>query len=178
MHISNKLLKRLRNLRGMKQQHVAELIGVTQATVSRWESGSLAPNAKQRALLIRHLALTLKSTHDAALKRLVETSTLKVHLVCDRTHLLLAASKPRQEEWRLELSELIGRSMIVYASPEILAAEATLRSRGWFDCALSSLGVTTGPNCDGNVPIRRGRMIWERIALSDGSMGRLVTTVA
>jgi transcriptional regulator with XRE-family HTH domain len=178
VHIGGKLLKRLRILRGMKQQHVAELIGVTQATVSRWESGAIEPNAGQSALLVRHLALASESAHDAALRRLVETSTLKVHLVCDRTHCLLAVSKPRREEWRLDISELKGRSLIVYASPEILAAEATLPSRGWFDGALSSLDVATGPNSDVNVPIQKGKMIWERIALSDGSMARLVTTLA
>ncbi|WP_422087597.1 helix-turn-helix domain-containing protein [Variovorax sp.] len=52
-------LRRMRLLRSIKQTHFAQLMGVNQATVSRWERGQLALSAAQQ---------------DAALKRLVEST--------------------------------------------------------------------------------------------------------
>lgn len=171
-------LRQMRLLRGIKQMHFAQLMGVNQATVSRWERGQLALSPVQQAMAHRLLAAACDSAQDAALKRLVESSTRKVHLVCDRTHRLLAASPSRQAEWRADASEFMGRSLIGFASREILEAEATLEELGWHAGELSSLEVATGANTDRIVPILPGRVLWERIALSDGRAGRIVTTIA
>jgi len=172
-----KALRRLRLLSGMKQSHLAELLGVTQATVSRWERGELNLSAAQRAAAQLLLAAPPHPAQDVALKRLVETSTTKVHLICDRTHRLLAASPSPQADWRADATDYIGRSLIIYASPEILEAEAKLPDLGWRDGLISSLALETGPNIDPVIRILPSRMLWERVALSDGSAGRLVTTL-
>ncbi|PSS64503.1 transcriptional regulator [Ensifer sp. NM-2] len=171
-------LRRMRLLRQMKQSHLGELMGVDQATVSRWERGILDLSEAQWTAVCRLLAGPLGSAQDVALKRLVESSMRKVHLVCDRTHCLLAASAPRQAEWRTGLSEFLGKSLLVYASPEILAADVTLQGLGWHDGQLDSLEIDTGPNADVKLPIFQGRMLWERIMLADGAPARLVTTIA
>ena len=170
-------LRRLRQLRGMKQSHLAELMRVNQATVSRWERGVLKPSPAQVAALQRLLVTVADPAQDAALKRLVESSTLKVHLICDRTHRLLAASLPRRAKWRLDLSDLLGRTLLVYATPEILSAEAALDDSGWHEGEVSSVTVSTGANSNPVLPILPGQMLWERIMLSDGRAGRLVTTL-
>jgi transcriptional regulator with XRE-family HTH domain len=170
-------LRRLRLLHGMKQSHLAELLGVTQATVSRWERGLMSLTEAQQDAARRLLAHTPDPAQDAALKRLVVTSALKVHLICDRTHRLLAASPARQAEWRADAGEFLGKSLLAYASPEILAAEAGLEALGWHEGRLSCLSVDTGPNTDPVVRIPPGRMLWERVGLADGMAGRLVTTI-
>jgi transcriptional regulator with XRE-family HTH domain len=169
-------IRRLRLVRGMKQAHLAELLGVGQTTVSRWERGLLPLPARRLAALERLLAPA--PAQDAALKRLVESSTAKVHLICDRTHRLLAASHPRRGEWRADPGEFLGKSLLPYASVEILAAEAALGELGWHHDRVASLVVDTGANGDPVLPIRPGRVLWERIMLAEGMAGRLVTTLA
>lgn len=169
-------LKRLRLLKGLKQLHLADLLQVNQSTVARWERGDLILSEAdwQRA----RLALNHSTTQDDVLKRLVESSTDEVHLVCDLSHRLLAASKSRKSKWTADIAELMGRPMLQYASEEILQAEAGLEDLGWYDGATTSLSFTTGANSSDAVPIRRGRMRWERVMLADGSPARLATTLS
>ena len=49
MHEFGRALKRWRRLRGVKQSHAAELFGVTQATLSRWERGLVKPRPRALA---------------------------------------------------------------------------------------------------------------------------------
>lgn len=175
--VNGPVLRRLRLLRGMKQSHLAELLGVNQATVSRWERGQLAMTPAQEAATQRLLATPPPPSQDAVLKRLVESSTLKVHLICDRTHRLLAASPARRAEWRGDPADFLGRSLLVYASPEILAAEAALDGLGWGEGRLASLTIETGRNDNPLLPIRPGHALWERIPLADGTPARLVTAL-
>jgi len=52
------LITRAREARGFSQSDVALFVGVTQATVSRWESRIVAPPGSARRLLARLLALS------------------------------------------------------------------------------------------------------------------------
>jgi len=171
-------MRRMRLLRGMKQQHLAQLLGVDQATISRWERGTLEPSKKQGDAARRLLVDKPAPTQDAALRRLVESSTQKVHLICSRSHRLLAASPARTAAWQIDASTLLGTSMLGYASDDILQAEASLNELGWHEGEITSLEIRTGANHDPRVPIVPGTMLWERIVLADGTVGRLVTTVA
>ncbi|MBP0581075.1 helix-turn-helix transcriptional regulator [Labrys sp. LIt4] len=170
-------LRRLRMLKGIKQSHLAELLGVDQASISRWERGIMPLGQDRWVAILDLLAATPVPAEDAALKRLVASSTAKVHLICDHSHRLLAASLPRQAEWHVDLPELLGRSLLPYASDEILAAEERLAARGWHEGYLASLTLETGANGDPVLPIEPSRVLWERVRLADGSAGRLVTTV-
>ncbi|WP_373275553.1 helix-turn-helix domain-containing protein [Serratia marcescens] len=64
-----------------KQSHLAELMGVDQATVSRWERGTLALSDGRWSAVLQLLTGPSDSSYDAALKRLVQSSAHKVHLV-------------------------------------------------------------------------------------------------
>src|SRR4051794_14425815 len=107
MTISGAGIRRVRLLHSMKQGHLAELLGVNQATVSRWERDQLALPIEQAIKLERIFAAPPHEAVDTALKRLVEDSVRPVHLICDRTHRLLAASRPRQAEWRAPLGAFL-----------------------------------------------------------------------
>lgn len=164
--------------RGMKQSHVAELLGVTQPTVSRIERGDLFPTGALREEAMRFLAARLDVRRDAGLRRLVEMAGAPVHIICDLTHRLLAASPTREREWQRSASDLKGVSLWPYASEVIREAETRLGQHGWGEpegpCAME---VTTNAHSSNALRILPGRMIWERMILSDGSPVRLVTNV-
>lgn len=166
-------LRTWRALRHMKQSHAAELLGVSQATVSRWEHGDYEPSpAEQRAL--RHLLCARPdSAADRELARLVTRSAGDMHLVCDLTHRLLAASATRRACWSRSFGELENTSFWRYATEAIIEAEGQLPDLGWFDPAPPEVKVRTGPNRSNVVPIRPCITRWIRIPLSDGSFARL-----
>jgi transcriptional regulator with XRE-family HTH domain len=170
-------LRRWRRLRGIKQSHAAELFGVTQPTLSRWERGMLALPEEATRQLSRLLCAPLDSAADAGLRQLVESSALPVHLVCDLSHRLLAASPARYAEWHTDAAELRGVSLWRYASEEIQRAESRLAELGWYENGATRLSFWTGANDDPIVTIRPGVLIWDRLPLSDGTLARLATSL-
>jgi transcriptional regulator with XRE-family HTH domain len=176
-HGAGPALRRWRRLRSIKQSHAAELFGVTQATLSRWERGQLALSEAATRKLARLLCAPLNSAADAGLRQLVETSALPVHLVCDLSHRLLAASPARYAEWRADAAELRGASLWRYASEEIQRAESRLGDLGWYENGAARLSFWTGPNHDPIVTIRPGILVWDRLPLSDGTLARLATSL-
>lgn len=169
-------LRRWRRLRGMKQSHAAELLGITQATVSRWELGRHRPTQAEARRLSALLQAPLDSSGDAALRRLVETSALSVHLICDLSHRLLAASPRRFIEWHSSPAELRGVSLWGFATDEIRTSEANLGDLGWYEDGQSSVRFWTDTNHREVVHIKPGYLLWERLQLSDGTLARLVTS--
>ena len=71
---------------------------MTQATVSRWESGELEPQPELVGKLLARLSRSSGAPADTPLRRLVETSLRPTHLVTDADHRLLDASLPRERE--------------------------------------------------------------------------------
>ncbi|AGK51649.1 helix-turn-helix family protein [Burkholderia thailandensis MSMB121] len=171
-------LRRWRLMRRIKQSHAAELFGVAQSTISRWESGVQQMAPAERVRVEARLAARLDSAGDRALARLVADSRRPVHLICDLTHRLLACSSAREAEFGVPLSDLMNRSMWRYATAEIAEQEARLAGAGWHDgVTFASLEFASGVNDSDVVPIRASRCRWTRMLLSDGTAARLVETM-
>ena len=169
-------LMQARRARGMKQAHAAELLGVTQPTVSRIERGEIVPAGFLRERVLGLVCARLDPGRDAALRRLVEGAALPVHLVCDLTHRLLAASRSREREWQRSAAEVLGQSLWRHASEAIQSAEAGLPALGWgHRDGAHALTFATGANGSGELRIVPGVLVWKRIVLSNGSPARLVT---
>lgn len=161
----------------MKQGHAAELLEVSQGTVSRWESGEVQPEPRHRERIATLIRANVGSDADAALKRLVASSCQPVHLVCDATHELLAASPARTASWRVEASHYVGTSLWRFASEEIVTAEMGLDALGWFERPFQRFRFRTGDNGSEELPVRPSLMQWETLPLADGRVGRLTTTL-
>jgi transcriptional regulator with XRE-family HTH domain len=170
-------LYRWRALRRIKQQHAAELLGVSQATISRWENGQLPPDADEQLRLRTLMQARLDSAADRELARQVNHSSAAVHLVCDLTHRLLALSPSREQQCSVPRHQLIGQSLWPFASAEIIAAEKQLADLDWYGPAPPALELVTGPNGHHEIAIIPSRFRWVRFQLSDGSFARLVETL-
>ena len=161
----------------MKQGYAAELLKVSQSTISRWESGELDPDADHRSRIENLIRANSSFDADAALKRLILTSSQAVHLVCDATHELLVASPARSASWRIDPADFVGRSLWRFASPEIQQAEVAIEGLGWFEQPFQSYRFETSHNHSDEIPVYPSLMQWETLPLSDGRIGRLTTTL-
>ncbi|PLR24877.1 transcriptional regulator [Caulobacter zeae] len=170
-------LRRFRRLNAVKQGAVAQMLAVSQGTVSRWESGEHEPDEVHRERIAALIAARAGEGSDAAIRRLVETSSQAVHLVCDATHRLLAASPSRLASWQVDASDYLGDSLWRFASPEIAQAEAGLARSGWFERPYQQVRFETGGNGSPEIPVVPGLLQWETIPLADGRVGRLTTTI-
>ncbi len=166
-----------RRLRNVKQQALALDLGVSQTTISRWESGESLPGDDHFDKLLTLFGIPIEIPCDGALRDLIEGAQTPVHRICDVSHRLLAASRPRLSQWRCSFSELRGRSLFRYTTPEITRAEKELPNLGWYDDNCSYFRFYCGASTlDSDIPIRPSVCTWERLSLGNGSMVRLVSS--
>ena len=167
-------LKRVRAAVRLKQHGLADLLGVDQATVSRWENGVQTPGAAVQARDFETL-LPFRSD-DAALKRLVESSPERVHLVDEATHVCLAYSNSRAEDWTVGPREMLGVSLWQFATEEIQKAERELETSDWWSAMSPEPRLFETSQADyGDIRISAGQILWERVYLADGTPARLVS---
>jgi len=171
-----KRLKRLRRIKALKQEAVAAMAGVNQATVSRWERGSITPS--EETIQAVWQALTLAPAQEAALQRLVQHCALPTHLITDMDHRLLAASPSRQQIWGMPETDLLHTSLWRFATEDIAQAELQLSLNGWWEQeAPAPVVVQVRTAQTVGLQIHRSTMVWERVWLANGLPARLCTTV-
>lgn len=159
---------------GVKQFALAQELDVDQTTVSRWEAGHQTPSTEmqQRALN----SLSRSRSDDTGLRRLVENAANYVHLVDDVTHVCLAYSRPRAQDWQTSQDALVGVSLWQFATDEIRQAEADLANGDWWSARMPvPHRFQTSRRVHDEITISAGGILWERLYLSDGTPVRLVT---
>lgn len=170
-------LRTWRSLRRLKQDAVANMLGVSQTTVSRWEGGQAAPSLHEQQGLRALMTARLDSAADFALGRMVRGASTPMHLVCDFSHRLLALSPSRERACHVPGAQLMGSALWRYATPQIIEHEARLNDLGWYEPGPDAIEFDTEASGDQAMPITRSRMRWVRMQLSDGSFVRLTETV-
>lgn len=168
-------LRKMRRALGVKQSALSHALGVDQSSVSRWEAGGQLPENR-----IQRRAFELLSdcrTDDFALRRLVETSTLSLHLVEDATHECLAYSSRRAAEWEIGERSLNGTHLWRFATEEIQAAENELGQGDWWSSQLPEPRCfRTSEKRYDELAVLASRIRWERMYLNDGTPVRLCTS--
>ena len=169
-------LRQQRRVQGIKQLVIAQEMGVDQATVSRWETGQQTPEPKVQHAVI---ALLAKSrTDDGALRRLVENSNDCLHLVEEASHICLAYSRSRAEDWLVSQRAMIGVSLWRFSTDEIRKAEAELADSDWWSVQEPKAKLfCTSEATHSAIRISAGGILWERLYLADGTPVRLVSGV-
>lgn len=167
-------LRRWRVLNRVKQQVLAAELGVSQSRISRWESGHGAPDQNCAAKIAWLLRARPQSASDRALLDLVTKSSSPVHLVCDLTHRLLAASPARAAQWHVGVPDLLGKPLWRFASEGIRAAEHQLQDLGWFEPDSPDIVYRTERAEFQELTIPESCLRISRLVLSDGGCVRLV----
>ncbi|WP_306146712.1 MULTISPECIES: helix-turn-helix domain-containing protein [unclassified Roseibium] len=167
-------LRRWRVLNRVKQQALADELGVSQSKISRWESGASEPDGLDRSKVERLLLARPNSAADRALVELVSSNSAPVHLVCDLSHRLLAVSPARARDWHTGVQELMDRPLWPYASEGIQTAEHSLGAKGWFEPHAPDIVFSTERADFPEMTIPESRIRITRLALSDGRFARLV----
>lgn len=167
-------LRRWRTLKCVKQASIGIELGVSQATISRWESGTVLPDVKETGRIMHLLLARQDLQNDAALLLLVKESSKPVHLMCDYSHRLFAASAGRSAQWRVAWEEMASKSLWRFATEGIAKAEADLDEKGWYDPFPPDVIIETEKADFAEVTIRAGALRYARMQLSDGSFARLV----
>ncbi len=168
-------LRRWRTLNRVKQAALAADLGVSQAMISRWEAGLARPEGRHASAVMALLTARAGSAADRALLRLVRGSAEPVHLICDLTHRLLAASPARAATWRAPVEDLLGTPLWRFASDGIAEGEAQLAARGWYEPAPEDVEVYTERADFAELTIRAGVIRYARLPLSEGGFARLIS---
>lgn len=174
------MLKHWRLLNRVKQLHAAQMFGVCQSTISRWESGVQDAEPEQRARIEALLKARLSSAADHALARLVSG---KLRSLCTwyatSPTACWPAPLPVKPNSTSQSASLLGVSLWPFATEEIATQEQRLADIGWRQNLTSpALEFATGENGSALVPIQHSLCRWTRLTLSDGSTARLVETLS
>jgi hypothetical protein len=114
-------------------------------------------DSDQRTRVEALVGAQLTSSADMALARLVEHDPQGAHLICDRSHKLLALSATRRAEFGSVADAIIGQSLWRFATEDLARSENTLPSFGWHDLAAPpAVIIETGSNGSQLVPIKAG----------------------
>jgi len=128
--VQGRIIRTVRETLGLTQQGFANQLEVSQATVSRWESGQSAPDAASRR---RIHALTGRSTNsaDAALTRMVRLSPSMMALF-DLNMRILAMSERAAEAHSVVPDEVVGLDCRPLFTEDLAEAYEAAVNSGFF----------------------------------------------
>lgn len=157
---------RLRAARGWKQAALAELMGVDQATVSRWERGLQSPDVASR----RRLARLFQREHppgDRAALLAVEASP-HPFLAFAGDLAVVAASPSVGDFFGIGLAELRAGGMAQLLSGDLAEALARAEAAGIWVGAVAGVSFVARVARHGEV--RPARFLWTPVILSQGEV--------
>ncbi len=133
------LLRRYRFTYNVKQAALAYDLGVTQAMVSRWESGVVQPGADMQSR-IRALTGTPEDMASPLVGwRRHVASQPGIAAVIDRDGLIETASAGLAREAEMARDQIEGRMLASLFEGDLITLQVVLKERGFFDGALESV---------------------------------------
>ena len=170
-------LRRFRRLRALKQTALAELIGVDQATVSRWESGRQSPDLSMQQRL-RDLMRRIEPREEVLLSHWINAS-VGYTVLCDEDRIIRAASPSYCTIHGIAASDVVGMSSIPAYTAELERALWLAVDRGFFEGDVASITVVGRANAlSGRPRDIPGISVWTPVPLTDGRVLRRVDRIA
>jgi len=170
-------LRRFRRLRALKQVALAELVGVDQATISRWESGRQSPDLAMQQRL-RDLMRRIEPGEEVLLKHWINAS-VGYTVLCDADRVIRAASPSYCSIHGLSSTEVLGLSTIPVFTAELEQALWLAVDRGFFEGDVASVTVVGRTNAlSGRPRDIPGMSVWTPVPLTDGRVLRRVDRLA
>lgn len=134
-------IRRFRRLRAIKQNALAEQLGVDQATVSRWESGRQVPDLGMQRRL-RALMRGAEPRDEVLLKHWIDTA-LGYTMLTDAQRTILAASPSFCVLHEVAAPEIVGMSAVPTFTDELERSWWIAVEHGFFDGEVASVTVVS-----------------------------------
>jgi transcriptional regulator with XRE-family HTH domain len=168
-------IRRFRRLRAVKQTSLAEMLGVDQATVSRWEANRQEPDLGMQRRL-RALIQGTGARDEALLRHWVESAVGETALL-DASRTLVAASATFLARHGLAVPPPAGLSTIAMFSEELDRAWWYAVERGFFEGEVASVGVVGRVHLLSGSGTLMSRSAWVPVVLNDGGVLCRIDTV-
>jgi len=168
------LIGRFRRAQGLKQAAFASVLGVDQATVSRWESGRSVPEfAMQRKL--RDLLWKFPA-NDALLKH--RTMVSPIPTILSSRGWILTASHKYAEDHGVHYDQIVGMSAVPTMSSEGIGIWSTSNESFYRGEVASVTLVARWNSLSGHVRGGYGKSVWTPVRLADKTIIRHTVRVS
>ena len=162
-------MRRFRRLRALKQAALAEIVGVDQATVSRWESGRQNPDLGMQQRL-RDLMRGIEPREEVLLKHWINAS-VGYTVLCDGERVIRAASPSYCCIHGVSPADVLGVSTFPVFTAELEQALWLAVDRGFFEGDVASVTVVARVNAlSGRERGVAGISVWTPVRMSDGQI--------
>lgn len=156
---------RLRAARGWKQAAVAEMLGVDQATVSRWERGLQSPDVAARRRLSRLFLREHPEADRAALLSVEASPYPSLAFAGDLS--VVAMSATAASFLGVEAGDLARRGLAAIPGPDLSVALSRAEEAGIWMGAVAAVRFAARPLGDGAAP---ARFLWTPLLLPRGEI--------
>ena len=155
---------------------LAEIVGVDQATVSRWESGRQIPDLGMQRRL-REIMRRIEPREEVLLKHCIDAS-IGYTMLCDENRVIRAASPSFCKIHGVSAHEIIGMSTLLAFTAELERMLALTLEAGFFEGEVASARVISRFHAlSGHWRDVGGIVAWTPVALADGQILRRVDRI-
>lgn len=161
-------IRRFRRVRAFKQTALAEMVGVDQATVSRWESGRITPEPDMQRRLLGLMRSVVADEYQ--LRHAAEAAMGEV-VLSDEDHVIRAASASYCAAHGVTQSVIIGMSGRPLYREEAEQIRQLAHDSGFYRGDIASLTmVARGNSLCGRRHDIRVKAVWVPTRLLDGTI--------
>ncbi|HSV27940.1 MAG TPA: helix-turn-helix transcriptional regulator [Candidatus Omnitrophota bacterium] len=160
-------IRRLRAARGWKQVVLAEMLGVDQATVSRWERGLQRPDVTTQMKLRDMLRANLPEIDRVALAAIQQSPHLA--LAFDRALRLVAVSEAVAARAGRDAADLVGGELCAPMAPDLAWATEQAERAGFWAGEVAAMRLVARAPLAGGAPLH-ARYVWSPLFLAGGEV--------